>query len=363
MEIKKLGFFCQYTMNNSLLENSTFANATEASKCIPFRKEDSISVKATKAACYTVLMLLSFFGNAAVIAIVAKTRQMRTTTNYLIANMAVSDLLLSAFAVPREMTELFIGFQGWLFHGLFGAVLCKTVYFFQDISTAVSIQSIVVITLDRYIGLVSPFRKPFIAPRRRKVVIVSIWLIAMSLHGIYLYIYRVQRVNGANVCIFSFEPAFDNLQGLRVNFIILSLLLIVIPLGILIVLYSLMFKALEKRKSFWRKCSSSLLKTRQKENTQVIKKILAIICLFMICILPIDIVGFLFLFAWHEGIPCGMDNLSFAVKFIFYSNASLNPCVYFILNERYRQGLRNLFKGHKWFAQERLLKSVEMTTF
>ena len=137
-------------MNNSLLENSTFANATEASKCIPFRKEDSISVKATKAACYTVLMLLSFFGNAAVIAIVAKTRQMRTTTNYLIANMAVSDLLLSAFAVPREMTELFIGFQGWLFHGLFGAVLCKTVYFFQDISTAVSIQSIVVITLDRY---------------------------------------------------------------------------------------------------------------------------------------------------------------------------------------------------------------------
>ncbi|XP_022787492.1 substance-K receptor-like [Stylophora pistillata] len=350
-------------MNSSFLENSTFANATEASKCIPFRKEDSVSVKATKAACFTVLLLFSIFGNAAVIAIVAKTRLMQTTTNYLIANMAASDLLLSTFAVPRELAEIFIGFRGWLFHGLFGAILCKLVYFFQDISTAVSIQSIVFITLDRYTGVVAPFRKPFITPRRRKMVMVSTWLIAMSLHAIYLYIYRVERANGANVCFVNFDPGFDNLQGLRINFIILTLFLIVIPLRILIVLYSLIFKALEKQKSFWRKCSSSLLKSRQKENTEVIKKILVIISLFLICILPMDIVGLLFLFAWHEGIPCGMDNLSFAVKFIFYSNASLNPCFYFILNNRYRQGLRNLFKGHKGLVHERQIKSVEMTTY
>ena len=346
-------------MNSSAQENLTFLNSTEASKCIPFSKEDAVSIKAIKAACYTVQMLLSFFGNAAVIAIVAKNKHMRTTTNYLIANMAVSDLLLSAFAVPRELAEIFIGFRGWLIHGLFGAVLCKIVYFFQDISTAVSIQSIVVITLDRYTGIVSPFRKPLITPKRRKFVIVLIWLISMGLHAIYLYIYRVARVNGVTFCFYSFEPAFDNLQGLRINFIILTAALIVIPLTIIIALYSLIFRALKRQKSFWRKCSSSLYKSRQKENTEVIKKILAIISLFLICILPIDIVGFLFLFAWHKGIPCGMDHLSFAVKFIFYSNASLNPCVYFLLNDRYRQGLRNIFKSHESFRQK---NSIEMNT-
>lgn len=36
----------------------------------------------------------------------------------------------------------------WLFLGLFNAVLCKTVYSFQNISTAASIQNIVVLTLD-----------------------------------------------------------------------------------------------------------------------------------------------------------------------------------------------------------------------
>ena len=88
--------------------------------------------------------------------------------------MAVSDMLLSAFAVPRELTQIFVGYQGCLIDGLSGAILCKIVYFFQEISTAVSIQSIVVITLDRYIGVVQPFRKPFITPKRLKFVIVLI---------------------------------------------------------------------------------------------------------------------------------------------------------------------------------------------
>ena len=98
---------------NGSIENSTTLNSAEA-KCIPFTMENRVCTKAIKATCYTVLMLLSLLGNAAVIAIVAKNRHMRTTTNDLIANMAASDLLLSTFAVPREIAEIFIGFRGWL---------------------------------------------------------------------------------------------------------------------------------------------------------------------------------------------------------------------------------------------------------
>lgn len=63
--------------------------------------EDSVSVTAIKAARYTVLISLMFLGNAAVI--VAKNRHAWNTKNYLIRNMAVPDLLLSALAVPREL--------------------------------------------------------------------------------------------------------------------------------------------------------------------------------------------------------------------------------------------------------------------
>ena len=76
--------------------------------------------------------------------------------------MAASDLLISTFAVPREHVETLAGARRWLLDGLIGLALCKLVYFFQDISTAVSIQSLVVMAIDRYRGVVFAFRPPII---------------------------------------------------------------------------------------------------------------------------------------------------------------------------------------------------------
>ena len=343
-------------MNDSL-ENSTFsANVTEA-QCIPFTKDDSTPVKAVKAACYVLIMLLSLFGNAAVIAIVVKNRSMRTTTNYLITNMAVSDFMLSAFAVPRELTEIFIGFQRWLIDGIAGMALCKLVYFLQDISTAVSIQSIVIITIDRYTGVVTPYRKPVITPRRCKFVIPLIWVISMGLHGSYFYIFRQRQFNNSSICFYSWEPAFDHLQAQRIYFTFVSVTIIAIPLAVITVLYLLLFRAIRRQNSFWRTLSSFRLR-RRKENTVIMKKILAIISLFVICILPIDILGFVFLFVKFKKMPCKIDQISFAAKFILYSNASLNPCVYFLLNGRYRQGLQKILKYRDSLLHERKMNDM-----
>ena len=306
-----------------------------------FTKDEPMHIKVIKAACYLIIMLISLLGNSAVIAIIARNRRMQTNTNFLIVNMAISDLMVSAFAVPRELVQIFTGRQRWLIDGTAGVILCKLVYFFQDISTAVSIQSILVITVDRYAGVVQPYRDPIITPTRRRVLIPLIWLISMGLHGTYFYTARLQKVNNMRCCIFSWEPAFDNHEAQRIYFVTISVILIAIPLVVITVLYSLIFRSIIKQRSFWRTVSSFRMR-RRKEDTKIIKKILAIIVLFVICILPIDTTGLLHFFAWQEKIPCGMDHLNFATKFIFYSNASLNPCIYFLLNERYRQGLRNL---------------------
>ena len=57
------------------------------------------SVKLIKTFAYSVIMIISLFGNLAVIFIVLRNKRMWTTTNYLIVNMAASDLLISVFAV------------------------------------------------------------------------------------------------------------------------------------------------------------------------------------------------------------------------------------------------------------------------
>ena len=71
---------------------------------------------------------------------------------------------------------------------MLGSVLCKGLSFGQDLSTAVSILSIVVMAIKRYRGNVFPLRKELISPGKLcKIAIPLIWITSMGLHAVYLY--------------------------------------------------------------------------------------------------------------------------------------------------------------------------------
>ena len=303
----------------------------------------STSVKCLKTFACSVILLFSLFGNLAVILIVWKNERMRTTTNLLIANMAASDLLTSVFAIPRELTENFVGVRRWLIDGLMGLISCKLVYVFQDISTAVSLQSLVVIAIDRYRGVVYPFHPPLITSKVCKAIIPIIWIIAIGLHSTYFYTVRLVVQDNKSYCTFSWAPKFEDRKTQESYFIFISIILIFFPLCVILTLYTRIILELKKRSNINSR-ASKLRRQRQKEDIAIVKKILAIVILFIVCITPVTIMALLLYFAWNWTLPCGMDKLYVAAKYIFYSNASLNPCVYFILNKKYRQGLKGLTK-------------------
>ena len=310
------------------------------------------SLKYLKTLVYAAIMLFSLLGNTAVIVIVSKNKRMRTTTNYLIFNMAISDLLNSAFAVPRELTQIYTGPGGWLLDGLAGLILCKLAYVFQDISTAVSIQSLVVMAIDRYHGVVFPFRPPIATSKVCKVVIPVIWTVAIGVHGVYFYTVRLMVEDNKTYCTFSWAPKFEERQAQENYFIFISVFLILLPLCVIFSLYALIVLELKKRQHAGSR-ASVLSNQRRREDGAVMKKILCIVFLFIFCIAPITIAALLFYFVWDWHIPCGMDKLFQAAKFIFYSNASLNPCVYFVLNDKYRKGLKDLLRQNRSLAENR----------
>lgn len=49
---------------------------------------------------YCIISVIGIVGNLAVLAVVAKSPQMRTLTNQFIANLAVADLLVNILCVP-----------------------------------------------------------------------------------------------------------------------------------------------------------------------------------------------------------------------------------------------------------------------
>ena len=319
-------------------ENQTSLNSSQVSICELYH--ESTSVKCIKVLVYSLIMIISLCGNVAVIVIVVKNIRMWTTTNFLIANMAVSDLLISVFAIPREFVFIFTGPRRWLLDGLTGLILCKLVYFFQDISTAVSIQSLVVIAIDRYRGVVFPFRPPLITTTRvLKVLIPIIWIVAMCIHGPYFYTARLIMQDDKSYCTFTWAPKFDPQRTQERYFIFISVFLIFLPLSVILTLYALILMELKKRKL---EESGTLNRQRQREDAAIVKKILIIVFLFALCITPVTVSALVYYFAWNWHVPCGMGELFSAAKFIFYSNASLNPCVYISLSERYRQGLKDL---------------------
>ena len=332
------------------MENFT---AAEPEQC-PSLTEDELEVKIIKILAYSIVSIVSFFGNSVIIATVIRNRRMQTTVNYLIVNMAVSDLFISVFAVPMKISEIANGPRRWLIEGSVGLIFCQLIYFFQDISLVVSIQSLVVIAVDRYRGIVFPYRPAIITQKRCKIVIALVWVASMSLHSIYFFIIRLTSNNSTTYCIFSWEPKmFSDPKKAEEDYVVVVLVLVVIaPFLTLALLYTRIIRSL--RIQGLTIYSKSRLQLRiYKENVKVIANICAIIIAFALCVLPLFVYGMLFYFVWKWEMPCNMNQFGFAVHFVLFSNAAITPLIYFIFNDRYRRGLQQVLKKVQFCRKDR----------
>ena len=68
---------------------------------------------------YSLIVLISMFGNLLVLFVILKNKRMRTKTNILMANITVSDLMMTIFNIPFNMARIIL--NDWPF----GVILCK----------------------------------------------------------------------------------------------------------------------------------------------------------------------------------------------------------------------------------------------
>ena len=318
--------------------NSTTSNSTAG---------EAETVKVIKALCYCVIMLMSLVGNTLVIIIIFRNTRMRTTTNNLIANMAISDLLFPLFAVPKEIAQIVIGKSRWLVVGIGGEILCKFVNFSQDISTAVSILSLVVIAFDRFHAVKFPFQPAVITPKICRIVICLIWVVAVGLHSTYFYTFKLIVEGNDIYCKNEWEPAFETASTQKVYFLIIFLVLIFFPIAVIIILYTAIAIEVWKQKGPTEH-SCRERQRREQENRRVLKQVVTVVVVFVSCITPVTIFSCLLLFVWNiEKIPPGIDevNFHFCALFIMHSNAAISPCIYFIFNKNYRKGLSEIYES------------------
>lgn len=68
----------------------------------------STEFQATLHFMYITILLIAIFGNGVVCFIVCSSSRMQTVTNYFIANLALSDMLMAFFCIPFSFISLFV---------------------------------------------------------------------------------------------------------------------------------------------------------------------------------------------------------------------------------------------------------------
>ena len=316
---------------------NTTANGSSSSSCSSLINPEALKVGATVA--YSLILVVSLVGNSLIVLIVYKTPTLRKPINMLIANMAMSDLLYPIFPIPVRLTELHVG--SWLIGGTLGQALCKIYPFFSDISSLVSIQSLVLITVDRYAAVVVPLRSPLISRKVCRCLIVGTWILAAAFHSPYFFTFNLVEYQEGKRCMNQWEVIFGEKSSFGIYLLSACILFFYIPFVVLVILYSIILIKLKKQVHPGEQ-SASAEEQRTRRNRNVLKMTVAIVVAFFICWIPFSIQLVTSYFVPQNTLDCKFWVSYYVALFMAYTNCAINPIICLTFTSNYRQALRRL---------------------
>ena len=297
-----------------------------------------IAEKIGKTFAYSLIFLISLAGNTLLGIIVYKTKTMRKPVNFLIVNMAMSDLLFPIILFPSEILQRLYT-DSWLIAGPLGQALCKLIYFLPDVSTAVSIQSLVLIAVCRFGAVVFPLRPPLISSKRCQFLILATWIVAMAIHSPYLFGLKLAEIHGVLDCRWHWKEAFGESSYLQNYFLSFCVTFTFMPFVLIALLYIIIFFKLKSLRSPGEQ-SVNVEQQRQQRERNVLKMTIAIVLGFAVCWLPFALGGFITIL-WDIR-SCSFQYFFTVTRFMTRANCAINSCICFIFSRNYREGLKTL---------------------
>ena len=313
-------------------------NSTKGANAPFWFYEDDVK-KGIKMTAFLLLLVVSLLGNSLLIAVVYKNanQRMRTPSNYFIINMACADILLTVYCVPQNTIITAYQYR-WLISGVAGELLCRLSFFIGQMSVLVSTGSIFIIALDRYFLVFYPLKRVITLRIARRVIGV-VWILAIAFAAPLFRMASLIAVNpGFLVCTIDFEI---------IHYIIFYFLLffpftITLPLIATIAIYIAIGIKLNQTKPPGHQLPPSQ-ERRERMNHKTLAMLLTIVALLMVFRFPM-IIGMIACFSGSRSF-CDHFTVMFTVWFLTYTNSGINPWIYFIFNEQFRQGARSLLQS------------------
>ena len=174
--------------------------------------------------------MTSLFGNSVIIHIIRSNNDMKTTTNYLILNQALGDVLATLTQSISVFHHSYLNSE-W-FGGLFGLITCKLHLVLITMPSYFSLCILVTIAIERFYAVTRPFKQSPISRHLKKTILLLwLWCIACTIHN--LVIGSLKKVKQSFYCSLG-----SVLHKLKTYDIINASLNIFLPFLIIVVLYT-----------------------------------------------------------------------------------------------------------------------------
>ncbi|XP_054719185.1 G-protein coupled receptor 83-like [Uloborus diversus] len=283
--------------------------------------------------CYGIIIVISLFGNLLVCSIVIQYASMRRATYVFIANLAVSDLLMTVLNIPFNVARILL--DNWPF----GSFMCSLLPLVQVTSVYVSTFTMTCIAVDRYRVISKPFR-PRLRLTQALVIISFVWAISIVLAVPHAMFNKVESFLTYEVqyrCR-TIYPAYMSQWITLITFTTQYFL----PLSTTGFFYSMIVSKVWSRDVLGVVTEVQVV-SQAKAKKKTIKMLIIVVILFAICWLPLNLYHILKEFKQIgelRGSSASIrgSTIFFCCHWFAMSSVCYNPFIYCWLNAQFRSG-------------------------
>ncbi|XP_060089117.1 kiSS-1 receptor [Heteronotia binoei] len=289
---------------------------------------------------FAMLMVVGLAGNSLVIFVISKHKQMRTVTNFYIANLAATDVVFLVCCVP--FTAVLYPLPGWIF----GEFMCKFVNYIQQVSVQATCATLTAMSIDRWYVTVFPLRSlrqrtPLVA----HAVSIGIWVGSFIVSTPVLVYNRLTEgywFGPQTYCSESFPSVTHEKAFILYNFLAVYLLpLLTILLCYTAMLYQMGHPMVEPVDHAYQ--GQQLAERSEARRAKMSRMVAIIVALFAVCWGPMQILLLVQVF----GPGFQRNYYTYKVKIwahcMSYANSCVNPLVYAFMGTNFQKSFLKVF--------------------
>ena len=277
---------------------------------------------------FSLSIVTNLVGNILVCIIVLLFRDMRIPMNYLLVNLAVSDMMVAVFMTPMYVFSRINHPSGFL-----GNYLCKTLTgdAWAWTGALASNFTLVCVAVERYLAVTYPYsKKKRLTSKKLKYVIPAGWVFAIG-GNIPLFVYFKYDDNSGS-CVYSWPTE----NFMKYHSVIMAHIFVVFPALIMGTLYSCLINKLWiKNPATSTVMQLAALKNRRRSTKMVIMvSVVYCICWFPNC--------FAYIYVAYSSKQLFNDVHIVSVLMVSL-NSAINPIIYSLQSHRFRRHIVALF--------------------